>query len=147
MSELPLELDLQDLEAARPDGGPDRRRKRSADPLVALHYALSVARTEGEIDAIVLADPSGIVVAGAGSWAVCEELAAYAPLLMHPEPVAQGTSTRLDALRTEVEVRALDVAGQEVLLCARGPSCRTGTIHPHVTRAAQGIDRILRGVA
>ncbi len=147
MSALPLELDLHDLDSARPDGGPDRRRKRSADPLVALHYALSNARTEGEIDAIVLADPSGIVVAGAGSWAVCEELAAYAPLLAHPEPVGQGASTRLDSLRTEVEVRALEVAGQEVLLCARGPSCRTGTIHPHVTRAAQGIDRILRGVA
>ena len=144
MSDLPLELDL---DFARPDGGPDRRRKRSADPLVALHYALSYARSEGDLDAIVLADPSGIVVAGAGSWAVCEELAAYAPLLAHPEPVALGTSTRLDTLRTEVEVRTFEVAGQEVLLCARGPSCRTGTIHPNVTRAAQGIDRILRGVA
>jgi hypothetical protein len=145
MTDLALELDLQDL--ARFDGGPDRRRKRSTDPLVALHYALSSARTDGEIDAIVLADPSGIVVAGAGSWAVCEELAAYAPLLAHPEPVGEGASTRLDSLRTEVEVRSFEVAGQEVLLCARGPSCRTGTIHPHVTRAAQGIDRILRRLA
>ncbi len=147
MSDLPLDLDLQDLETARPDGGPDRRRKRSADPLVALHYALAYARSDGDIDAIVLADPSGIVVAGAGSWAVCEELAAYAPLLAHPEPVARGASSRLDTLRTEVEVRSLEVAGQEVLLCALGPSCRTGTLHPHITRAAQGIDRILRGVA
>ena len=144
MTELPLVLDL---DFARPDGGPDRRRRRSADPLVALHYALSHARTNAALDAIVLADPSGIVVAGAGSWAVCEELAAYAPLLAHPEPVALDTSSRLDALRNEVEVRALEVEGQEILLCARGPSCRAGTIDPHVTRAAQGIDRILRGVA
>src|SRR5208282_2231924 len=59
----------------------DRRRKRSQDPLIALHYQLAHARQDGELEAIVLADTSGIVVAGAGSWATCEELAAYAPLL------------------------------------------------------------------
>jgi hypothetical protein len=137
MSDLPTDPRVAD----------DRRRRRSSDPLIALHYALSHARREGELDAIVLADPSGIVVAGAGSWAVCEELAAYAPLLAHPEPVGESTSSRLDSLRNEVEVRALEVAGQEVLLCARGPSCRTGAMDPRVTRAAEGIDRILRGVA
>jgi hypothetical protein len=125
----------------------ERRRRRSSDPLVALHYALSHARHEGELDAIVLADTSGLVVAGAGSWAVCEELAAYAPLLAHAEPVGIEASQRLDSLRQEVEVRALEVAGQQVLLCARGPACRSGVLDPSVTRAAQGIDRILRGVA
>jgi len=129
------------------DPSAERRRRRSNDPLVALHYALSHARTEGELDAIVLADPSGIVVAGAGSWAVCEELAAYAPLLANPEPASVATSSRLDALRKEVEVRSFEVAGQEVLLCARGPSCREGVLDPAVTRAAQGIDRILRSAA
>src|ERR1700722_12760211 len=59
----------------------DRRRKRSVDPLVALHYKLAYARKNGALDAIVVADSSGVVVAGAGSWATCEELAAYAPLL------------------------------------------------------------------
>jgi hypothetical protein len=125
----------------------ERRRRRSNDPLVALHYALSHARHQGELDAIVLADPSGIVVAGAGSWAVCEELAAYAPLLAYPGPSSVTTSARLDALRKEVEVRSLDVAGQQVLLCARGPSCRNGVMDPAVTRAAQGINRILRSAA
>jgi hypothetical protein len=124
-----------------------RRQRRSSDPLIALHYALSSARQNGELDAIVVADPSGIVVAGAGSWAVCEELAAYAPLLAHSVPVGGETSTRLDSLRDEVEVRTLEVAGQEVLLCARGGACRAGVQDPHVTKAAQGIDRILRGVA
>jgi hypothetical protein len=124
-----------------------RRKRRSNDPLVALHYALSQARNAGELDAIVLADPSGIVVAGAGSWVVCEELAAYAPLLAHPVATGGATSSRLDALRAEVEVRALEVAGHEVLLCARGSACRAGVQHPELTRAAEGIDRILRGVA
>jgi hypothetical protein len=133
-----------DQEPAR--GTRCRRHRRSSDPLIALHYALSRARQDGDLDAIVLADPSGIVVAGAGSWPVCEELAAYAPLLAGPVPVGGATSARLEALRGEVEVRALDVAGHEVLLCARGGACRVGVQDPHVTRAAQGIDRILRGV-
>jgi hypothetical protein len=70
----------------------ERRRRRSSDPLVALHYQLSSARTAGDLDAIVVADPSGVVVAGAGSWPVCEELAAYAPLLADGEWSSMSTS-------------------------------------------------------
>jgi hypothetical protein len=132
---------------ADPSNERERRRRRSNDPLIALHYALAHARHEGELDAIVLADPSGIVVAGAGSWAVCEELAAYAPLLAYPEPASVATTKRLDALRKEVEVRSLEVGGQVVLLCARGSSCRSGVRDPALTRAAQGVDRILRSAA
>jgi hypothetical protein len=99
----------------------ERRHRRSTDPLVALHYQLSSTRAKGALDAIVVADPSGVVVAGAGSWPVCEELAAYAPLLAEG-PWASMTaqvSSRVESLRKEVEVRAVTVAGQEVLLCAR----------------------------
>ena len=100
----------------------DCRRQRSNDPLVALHYQLVRARQEGHLDAVVVADDAGIVVAGAGAWATCEELAAYAPLLAHgvwTEPGAPGTS-RLAEMRTEVDVQPVDVEGQTVLLCARG---------------------------
>ena len=37
----------------------ERRKKRSHDPLVALHYQLSTARTEGDLETIVLADHAG----------------------------------------------------------------------------------------
>jgi len=119
----------------------DRRRKRSADPLVALHYQLTQARTEGHLDAIVVADDAGVVVAGAGSWAVCEELAAYAPLLAQGvwnEPGARNTS-RMSQLSTEVDVQALDVDGQTILLCARGGMLRGMAME----RAAFGVTRIL----
>ena len=53
----------------------ERRRKRSQDPLIALHYHLAEVRAEVAFDAVVVADSSGLVLAGAGSWAVCEELA------------------------------------------------------------------------
>jgi hypothetical protein len=123
----------------------DRRRKRSQDPLVALHYQLAHARHEGSLEAIVVADDSGVVVAGAGSWAVCEELAAYAPLLAQGvwnEPGLIGPSrvAELAAPEAQVDVQSVKVDGQTVLLCARGGGRRGAAME----RAAQGVARILK---
>ena len=68
----------------------ERRKQRSTDPLVALHYQLAQSKTRSSVEAIVLADPSGVVVAGAGSWVVCEELAAYAPLFSQGQGAGQS---------------------------------------------------------
>lgn len=132
----------------------ERRRRRSSDPLVALHYQLSTTRARGELDAIVVADASGVVVAGAGSWPVCEELAAYAPLLAEGSwgIMTDQVSSRVESLRREVEVRALSVGGQEVLLCARRQRRTeaveaTEVIAREMEEAAQGISRILQHAA
>lgn len=132
----------------------DRRRRRSADPLVALHYQLSETRSRGELDAIVVADASGVVVAGAGSWPVCEELAAYAPLLAEGAwgTMSDSVTSRVDTLRRDVEVRMIIVGGQEVLLCARrhrrGGGAMPGVeVERDLDQAAAGISRILLGVA
>ena len=121
----------------------DRRRKRSADPLIALHYQLSHARQDGSLDTVVLADPSGVVVAGAGAWAACEELAAYAPLFtqkMEEGPV----SSRIASMRNEVEVRPITISGQEVLLCARGSRQGIDGVRDVVlARVAAAVSRIL----
>jgi hypothetical protein len=122
-----LELDLDPEE---------RRHKRSTDPLIALHYQLSVVRRQEELDAIVVADPSGMVVAGAGAWATCEELAAYAPLLVNDE-APRALSARVEALRHEANVQVMEVDGQEMFVCARGGSVAA------VARAAVGATRIL----
>ena len=119
----------------------DRRRKRSDDPLVALHYQLAYARHEEGLEAIVVADDTGVVVAGAGAWAVCEEMAAYAPLMAQgvwSEPGALA-GTRVSELRRQVDVRPLDIQGQRVLLCARGGVMRPASM----ARAARGVTRIL----
>lgn len=124
----------------------DRRRSRSEDPLVALHYQLAQARQEGRLEAIVVADDSGVVVAGAGAWAVCEELAAYAPLLAQGvwhEPGMDGGS-RVAELRTEVDVQPVEVEGQRVLLCARGRGWMRAMA---MERAASGVARILTRAA
>ena len=123
----------------------ERRRKRSNDPLIALHYQLAHARTEGRFDAVVVADGSGVVVAGAGAWATCEELAAYAPLLAQgqwTEPGLDDTS-RVAELRGEVDVQSVDVDGQTVLLCSRGGRRAAAAME----RAAAGVARILRVAA
>jgi hypothetical protein len=131
----------------------ERRRRRSSDPLVALHYQLSITRARGELDAIVIADASGVVVAGAGSWPVCEELAAYAPLLAEGAwgTMTDQVSSRVDALRDQVEIRTLFVGGQEVLLCARRPRRpgieAQGATAGVIDEAAQGVSRILEAAA
>jgi hypothetical protein len=115
----------------------DRRKQRSEDPLVALHYQLAQAKQQGSLEAIVLADASGVVVAGAGSWVVCEELAAYAPLF------AQDTEAfppRVATLRAECEVRSMTAAGQPMLLCAMGKPSMRGQA---ADRASSGVVRIL----
>jgi hypothetical protein len=122
----------------------ERRRKRSPDPLIALHYQLAYARQDGRLDAIVVADPSGVMVAGAGSWATCEELAAYAPLLADsPDVMNATTASRVETLRRQVDVRRLRVDGQDVLVCARGGLMR-GVF---LDQAAGGVARILRPAA
>jgi len=132
----------------------DRRRKRSDDPLVALHYQLAQARQDARLEAIVVADDAGVVVAGCGAWPVCEELAAYAPfvsqLAREPRPAAasgrdRDGDSRLAALalRAEIAVRPVDVEGQTVLVCARGTEPASAVIE----RAAAGVARILKSAA
>jgi hypothetical protein len=118
----------------------ERRRRRSEDPITALHYQLSSSRSEAGLEALVLVDESGCLVAGAGAWPVCEELAAYAPLLARPEAANATVGTRIEALSGEVTVRAAAVDGVEVLLCGRGGADgRDATL----ARALAGCRRIL----
>ena len=110
----------------------ERRTRRSDDTTTALHYQLAYARHQGEFNTLVLADSSGCVVAGAGAWATCELLAAYAPLLAHDDAS--------DAPIDDVEIQKLSVDGGEVLLCSRGGGQERA---PSLDRAASGCKRIL----
>ena len=124
------------------EGAPsDRRRRRSDDPITALHYQLAATRWEANLDALVLVDDAGCLVAGVGSWPVCEELAAFAPLLAHPSAIRDaGLGTRLAALSSHVELLRLSVDGSTVLLCGRGENAKRGA---SIARAAAGCTRIL----
>ncbi len=119
----------------------ERRRRRSEDPITALHYQLAQTRWEAGLDALVLVDDAGCLVAGVGSWPVCEELAAFAPLLAHPSAIRDaGLGTRLASLSSHVELLRLAVDGSTVLLCGRGGNDKRGA---SIARAAAGCRRIL----
>jgi hypothetical protein len=100
----------------------ERRKRRSDDPLIALHYQLAEARAAGLLDAIVVADAAGLMVAGAGSWPACEELAAYAPLLhRQPGDGALSSTARIDLVGRHASVARLSLDDQrDMLVCARG---------------------------
>lgn len=117
----------------------DRRHRRSNDPITALHYQLAHARYSGGFDALVLVDQSGALVAGAGAWPLCEELAAFAPLLVE-EPRAVWPS-ELHKLHPQVRLQTLTFQGSTVLLAARGAS--QDTPEDPLETAAAGCLRIL----
>ena len=129
--------------SALPASNLDRRRRRSDDPITALHYQLAHTRAEARLDAVVLVDDTGCLVAGAGAWPICEELAAYAPLLVDRAAVGSATvGTRLAALTGEVQVHTLTLDGVEAVLCTRGGD---PALAGSIARAADGCRRILSG--
>ncbi|APR87063.1 hypothetical protein A7982_12412 [Minicystis rosea] len=129
--------------SALPQVGADRRRRRSDDPITALHYQLAHTRAEGGLDAVVLVDDAGCLVAGAGAWPACEELAAYAPLLANRAAIGSAAvGSRIAALESEVLVQTLTVDGCEIVVCGRGGD---GSRQDLLARAAAGCRRILAG--
>lgn len=122
----------------------ERRRKRSDDPVTALHYQLAHTRAEAKLEALVLVDDAGCLVAGAGAWPTCEELAAYAPLLARPEDTQSGSVTsRLRELSDSTFVWPVGSAATAIaLLCARSSGITAGR-SVSMRRAAEGCLRIL----
>ena len=119
----------------------ERRTHRSDDPIVALHYQLSTVRSEASFDALVLVDGSGCLVAGAGAWPLCEELAAYAPFLAHRTSAqTREVASRAGEIARDTHVRSMQIEGSEVLLCARGGGQE---VTPWIVRAVAGCRRIL----
>lgn len=124
----------------------ERRRRRSNDTITALHYQLSSTRAEAKLEAVVLVDDSGCLVAGAGAWPVCEELAAYAPLLAHKSAIRNAVvGSRIATLSGTVEVELLWVDGGEALICGRGGAGEGR--RASLAHAAEGCRRILRSAA
>lgn len=117
---------------------PERRAPERCDSLLSLRRLLDVARRDGGLEAVAVADDTGCLVAGAGQWQVCEELAAAAPLL----PANDTVPTRLDLLSGRLQVRRLTVDGVMVLLCSRGGGEGSDRA---LGWAADGCSRILRG--
>ncbi|MEI8257769.1 MAG: hypothetical protein WCJ30_18995 [Deltaproteobacteria bacterium] len=117
----------------------DRRSERSGQLEGALHLLLRSQRQRGELDLIVLATYEGLVIAHDGPQNLCEEIAAYAPLLARGAPVA------IDPKRIRgLSVHAFMVGRQELLLATRGGT-DTGVTDTLAMASIKGATRILRG--
>ncbi|MCA9575914.1 MAG: hypothetical protein H6726_06980 [Sandaracinaceae bacterium] len=115
----------------------ERRQQRTNERDAALRYQLEHSRARGGLEALVLADQQGMVVASAGAAEVCEELGAIAPLMtrsvmgMPLPPLLRGG---------EVVVRPLRLYGQDLYLaCIGGGVARDALMSNSVT----GVQRIL----
>lgn len=119
----------------------ERRSKRSDDVVTALHYQLSRVRAEAELETLVLVDESGCLIAGAGAWHTCEELAAFTPLLAEPRvDLTSELRGRMREVASDSDVRSLSVGGASALLCGSGGGSRRVEA---LARAARGCERIL----
>lgn len=70
------------------------------------------------MQAVAVADPSGLLIAGAGAFRTCEELAAIAPFAA-AGPANDTVPSRIDVISRGTEVRSLTIDGMEVFLAAR----------------------------
>ena len=116
---------------------PERRRNRSEDALTALTRLLDATRQAEALSALAVADGSGCLVAGSGAARLCEELCAFAPLLVCP-PSNDTIPTRLDVISRKTLVRRVSVDGIEVLVCGHGDDPAAALV-----RASEGAARIL----
>jgi hypothetical protein len=99
-----------------------------SDPIDELLAALERARSLGDLEALSLGDSQGLLVAGAGAFWLCEELAAHAPYLTEPtQPANDVIPNSLEALERTRVVR-IDIDGVELLICGRGTSPEHGLL-------------------
>lgn len=115
----------------------ERRGRRSANRSVALTYQLEHALSRGRLEAFVLSDSAGLVIAAAGDRAICEELGAIAPL-MRRSPFAMPMPPLL--LGADVAVRRVHVLGQALFLAATGGGVARDLV---IADSARGVERIL----
>ncbi|HVW27903.1 MAG TPA: hypothetical protein VHC69_21205 [Polyangiaceae bacterium] len=117
---------------------PERRRDRTDSPLVALSRCFESARRRAGLGALVLADVSGLVIAGAGPASMCDELAAVSAANWG-RPANDTVPCRLEVLTRALDVRRLRIDGVEVLLCTEGE----GDTETTLAEAMAGCQRIL----
>jgi len=115
----------------------DRRSRRSGDRATALRFQLDHLKQRGKIEALVLADRDGLLLAQAGEDGVCEELGAIAPLLAK-SPLGMPLPPLLSG--GEVAIRSVDLHGQDLYLASLGGGVARDALLTHGT---SGVQRIL----
>ena len=127
------------LPQARALGRAERRHDRTTEALNALVRLLEAARKRSGLEALAVAEHAGVLLAGAGPARLCDEMAAWAPLV--EAPVANdAVPTRLDVFERRALVQRLAVDGVEIVVCGVGDAEKT---RRELDTVAAGCTRIL----
>ena len=126
------------LPSAHPDLT-DRRRDRTTEALSALTRLLDAARRRSGLEALAVAEPGGVLLAGAGPARLCDEMAAWAPLAARL-PANDAVPSRLDVFERRALVQRLAVDGIELIVCGVGDG---DTTRRELGTVAEGCTRIL----
>lgn len=118
----------------------ERRQRRSSTQGQALFYQLDASRERAALEAMILADKTGLCVAASGDDDVCDELAAHMAIVCDRVPSFEG-SVLSPTARHEVYMQRFDVGDEALFLCAvGGDSSLRGY---EISRSAGGVTRIL----
>lgn len=116
---------------------PDRRERRSDELHLALRYQLETSRASAALDALVLADEEGLVIASSGDEGLCEELGAFAPFACRAR-IKMPLPTSLE--EGDISYEMVKVHGQQLFLAGLGGNVAR---EAHLTRSREGVERIL----
>ncbi len=97
----------------------DRRRRRSDNTTLALHYQLEEFRQTARLDGVVLSDEDGFCLASSGDPQACHEVAAQLPFIGRKVHEFEGVLLGSEG-GWRICMHRFGVPGGELYLCAIG---------------------------
>ena len=128
------------MDAATFDPATERRQNRTESALEALTRLVEASRRRSGVEAVAVSDPSGLLLAGAGAHRLCEELAAWAPLM------ARGSDNDtipscLDSFEGRTRMCRLSIDGFEIVVSFCGKEAAAPS---ELDAVSAGCNRILK---
>ena len=120
--------------------GNERRSVRSTNSTKALTLQLDACRSDGGIDAMLIADEAGMAMAASGPRTICDEVAGR--IVLVGAKIKDFHGTLLDhGRRWDVQMTKVQIDGSELLVCAVGGSASARG--RQLARSVDGARRIL----
>ena len=132
------------MDAATSGPASDRRLDRTSDALGALTKLVEASRRRAGLTAVAVTDSTGLLLAGAGAQKLCEELAAWAPIIgRHADN--DTIPSCLDIFEGQTRLRRFAVDGFEIVVSFCGPNAATNArTNGELDAVSAGCLRILR---
>ena len=128
------------MDAATLDPTLERRRHRTESALEALNRLAEASRRRAGVEAVTVSDGAGLLLAGAGAHRLCEELAAYAPLMAHGAD-NDTVPSALDCFEGRTRLRRFAIDGFEIVVTFCGAK---DDAEAELDAVSAGCTRILR---